>query len=37
MSLSPGIIRWGEGMDDVHINILAQGYWPKSGTEECFS
>jgi len=37
MSLTPGILRQGEGIDDVHWNILGQVYTPKSITEECFS
>ena len=37
MSLSAGIMRRGEGIDDVHWNILGQVYSPKSITEECFS
>jgi len=37
MSLTPGITRKGEGIDDAHWNILGQVYTPKSITEECFS
>ena len=37
MSLKPGILRKGEGIDDVHWNILGQVYTPKSITEDCFS
>lgn len=37
MSLSAGIMRKGEGIDDVHWNILGQVYTPRSVTEECFS
>lgn len=37
MSLTPGILRRGEGIDDVHWNILGQVYTPKSVTEDCFS
>lgn len=37
MSLTPGILRKGEGIDEVHWNILGQVYTPKSVTPECFS
>ena len=37
MSLTPGILRKDEGIDDVHWNILGQVYTPKSVTEDCFS
>jgi len=37
MILKPGILRQGEGIDEVHWNILGQVYTPKSVTEECFS
>ena len=37
MSLTPGIKRKGEGIDDVHWSILGQVYTPKSITEDCFS
>ena len=33
----PGVVHHGEGMDDVHWNVLGQVYTPKSRTEECFS
>jgi len=37
MSKKPAILRQGEGIDDVHWNILGQVYSPKAVTEECFS
>lgn len=37
MSIHPGVLRHGEGIDEVHWNILGQVYTPKSVTEECFS
>lgn len=37
MSLTPGVLRHGEGIDEVHWNILGQVYTPKSVTEDCFS
>lgn len=37
MSMQPGILRRGQGIDEVHWNILGQVYTPKSVTEECFS
>ena len=37
MSLIPGVMQKGEGIDDVHWNILGQVYTPKAITEDCFS
>lgn len=37
MSLTAGVLKRDEGIDDVHWNILGQVYTPKSVTEECFS
>ncbi len=37
MSLKAGVRSKGEGIDDVHWNILGQVYSPKSITDECFS
>lgn len=37
MSFDPAIIHHGEGLDDVHWNILGQVYSPKQITEESFA
>ncbi|MFV0382997.1 cupin domain-containing protein [Paracoccus sp. (in: a-proteobacteria)] len=36
MTFSAAILKKGEGIDDVHWNILGQVYTPKQITKECF-
>ena len=33
----PGVVKRGEGLDDIHWNVLGQVYTPKSITKECFA